>query len=437
MKSIVFSLLFCALLALAAADTERYKPSKTANVVLDLDGSSTYKYIAVEVENAAAGISSVQIKDTRSKTWSSMTYSAEEGYYFMNYQTRINFPISFSITSVTGENILVADAYKSLRGYDKVDTGKQFSASGASNPTQAPTQAAAQPTTKATSAPTDEPTAAPNRATQKAKATTKATAKATKAPTVAPTAKATAKVTAKPASGSTTGCSAPMKMMVPLYTYPGSTWDTVIASAKTVQTVAIINPNSGPGNGPDSAFKTYTKKMNDAGVEMVGYVHTSYGTRSISDVKKEIDIYASEFSYVSGIFLDEASASSAQLSYYQQLHSYIMSLPGFKYNIINPGAVPASGYLNAATQIVSFEQSASALAGSANPSGVSCNNKDQFVAISYGASSASAMQSFLNAAKSKGYYGWAYVNDGSLSGGTYNRIPSYYAQQASYMASLN
>jgi len=34
-------------------------------------------------------------------------------------------------------------------------------------------------------------------------------------------------------------------------------------------------------------------KLHNAGVEMIGYVHTSYGARSISDVKAEIDIYAS------------------------------------------------------------------------------------------------------------------------------------------------
>jgi len=225
-----------------------------------------------------------------------------------------------------------------------------------------------------------------------------------------------------------------MKMMVPLYSYPGSTWDTVIASAGLVKTVAIINPNSGPGSAPDSTFKSYMTKMTNAGVEMIGYVHTSYGARSITDVKKEIDIYASEFSNVVGIFLDEAAATQDQLSYYQQLHTYIMSMPGFKYNVLNPGAATVAGYANAATQIVAFEDVASKFASSTNPSFASCSNKDLFSVITYSASSASAMQSALDTAKSKGYYGWAYVTSGTLNGGTYNSLPSYYAQMASYIA---
>jgi hypothetical protein len=49
--------------------------------------------------------------------------------------------------------------------------------------------------------------------------------------------------------------------------------------------IAIINPNSGPDSaGPDSSYTTYMKKLTAAGVDMVGYVHTSYGARAVSDV---------------------------------------------------------------------------------------------------------------------------------------------------------
>jgi len=224
--------------------------------------------------------------------------------------------------------------------------------------------------------------------------------------------------------------------MVPLYTYPGSTWDQVAASASVVDTLAIINPNSGPGNGPDSSYNTYMTKLHNAGVDMVGYVHTSYGARSIADVKADIDVYASQFPLLVGIFLDEVSASASQLSYYQQLYSYIMSMPGWKYDILNPGAVPTSGYANAATQIVTYESSASSFSSSSNPSWASCSNKNQFSMITYGASS-SVMQTAISAAKSKGFYGWVYVTSTAGTGATYNSLPSYYASMASYIASLN
>jgi len=226
-------------------------------------------------------------------------------------------------------------------------------------------------------------------------------------------------------------------MLVPLYAYPGNDWTTVAASGRVAPTVAIINPNSGPGSGPDSAFTRGMAQLNAAGVEMVGYVHTSYGARSISDVKREIDVYASQFPLVVGIFLDEVATSSAQLAYYTELYSYIMSFPGWKYDVLNPGAVPAAGYNNAATQIVTYESASSGFASSSNPSGASCSNKDLYSVITYGVSSASAMQSVVDTAVSKGYYGWVYATSGTLSGNTYGTLPSYYAQMASYIATKN
>jgi len=225
--------------------------------------------------------------------------------------------------------------------------------------------------------------------------------------------------------------------MVPLYQYPGAAWDTVAASGKTVPTVAIINPSSGPGTGgPDSSFTKYMDKLHAAGVEMVGYVHTSWGARSISDVKKEIDQYASLFPLLSGIFLDEGGATDSVLPYYRELYSYIMSMPGWKYDIINPGTTPTSGYAAAATQIVSFEDTSSKFASSSNPSYASCSNKDKFAVITYGAST-SGMQSVVDAARSKGYYGWVYVTDGAGGCCTYNSIASYYSSMATYIANGN
>jgi len=225
--------------------------------------------------------------------------------------------------------------------------------------------------------------------------------------------------------------------MVPLYTYPGASWDAVATGGRLVPTVAIINPNSGPGTGPDSSYKSYMTKLHNAGVEIIGYVHTSWGARSIADVKADIDVYASQFPLVTGIFLDEASATADQIPYYTQLYNYIMGMPGWKYDVLNPGTAPVSGYLNIATQIVSFEDSSTKFAASATPSSASCSNKDKFSVITYGASGTSAMQSALNSAKSKGYYGWVYVTDGAGGCCTYNTLASYYAAQATYLASIN
>jgi len=221
-------------------------------------------------------------------------------------------------------------------------------------------------------------------------------------------------------------------MLVPLYVDPGSSWDTVISGAASVPTIVIVNPDSGPGGAPDSSYSSYMTQMADAGIVMVGYVHTSYGARSLSDVEADINTYASEWSHLSGIFLDEVSDSSSELSYYQSLYSYILSLPGFTYDIINPGVLPDSGYANAATHIVVIEDTPSNLA-SYQAGWLTCEDKQKYAAIINSASGASAMSSALSNIASKGVFGLVYITDGS----DYNNLASYYSTEISDVAADN
>jgi len=463
MKTIIVSLLICYLFAFAAANrrpTADPEPT-SSSIVLDVYPGSNPWWLAIAVSNAGVDTRSVQMQEAQSTKWESMSYSNGWGYFSFTSNERIKFPVSVRLTSVNGDEVTVAVSSVSV---GTINTGVSYG-SAPSNPTAANPTSGSNPTSRAnpaTSAPTDvatfAATSAPTKHASAPAATTKATTKApaaTKKPTSAPsttgksaTSKpttphaATASPTTRPtstgssSSGSSTGCSGGLKLLVPLYMYPGAPWDTVAASGSVVSTVAIINPDSGPGNGPDSTFTTYMNKLHQAGVEMIGYVHTSYGARAIADVKAEIDIYATQFPLLVGIFLDEAAATASEVSYYTELYTYIMGMPGWKYDVINPGAVPTSGYLNAATQIVSFEDTVSKFASSANPSFATCSNKDQFAVITYAASS-SQMQSAVSSAVSKGYYGWVYVTDGAAGCCTYNTLASYYASMASYVASAN
>jgi len=429
MKTTIVSLLICFLFALAAADSQIQTPQAASTIQLDVFSGSNAWWVAVAVD-ASVDTSSVQIQEAGSSSWQSTDFSSGWGYFTFSSLTGsgLKFPITVRLTSVNGEQVTIPAAIASF-SVGIVDTGAIYAAD---------TVAASKwsrnnghdHASKATIAPTARP---------KSKATTSPTsnAKATTAPTTAPKATATTKAPTTTSKAATTapsgGCSAGVKLMVPLYTYPGSSWDTVAAGASSVATLAIINPNSGPGTGPDSSYVTYMNQMSSAGVEMVGYVHTSYGTRDITAVKADIDVYATQFPHIVGIFLDEAAATADELSYYQELYSYIMSMPGWKYDIINPGTVPTSGYASASTQIVSFEDTASKFASSANPSFASCSNKNDFAVITYSASSSSVMESAIASARSKGYYGWVYVTSGT----DYNALPSYYSTMVSYIASTN
>jgi len=216
---------------------------------------------------------------------------------------------------------------------------------------------------------------------------------------------------------------------------PGSAWNTVAQYGSTVKTMAIINPNSGPGSGITSAYTSGMTTLDNAGVIIVGYVHSSYGARAIADVKADIEVYAEQFPLLSGIFIDECATSTSDLAYYEELYAYIMSMPGWEYVVINPGSVPASGYTAAATQIVTYEDTTSGFASSENPSFATSATKNMYAMITYSATS-SSMETAISAAASKGYYGWVYCVDTSASGNTYGSIPSFYATEAEYVASL-
>lgn len=422
---IIAPLLICCFLALSAAQS----------IQVDVFAGSNAWWLALAIRNAGVDTRTVQIQQAGSTSWETTTFQSGWGYFTYSPNGRpLNFPISVQLTAVDNRvatiyNIIPSPSAGLVNTVLAYGGAVVIPATGA--PSIRPSSAATTAPKAATASPTTAPKAATTSPTTKA-ATAVPTAKAA---TAQPTAKATGAPTIKAATTkpSTTGCAAPMKLMVPLYTYPGASWDLVAASGRTVPTVAIINPNSGPGNGPDSSYNTYMTKLNNAGVEMVGYVHTLYGARDINLVKSEINIYATQFPLVVGIFLDEAAATDAQLPYYQQLYSYIMGMPGWKYDIINPGTIPTPGYLNAATQIVSFEDVHTKFAASATPSYASCNNKDKFAVITYGATS-SGMTSAVAAAKSKGYYGWFYITDGAGGCCTYNALTSYYASMATTVA---
>lgn len=315
-------------------------------------------------------------------------------------------------------------------------SGHSSSSSG-SHATQAPTKAP-------TKAPTHAPTTKPG----------KSTPAPTKAPTKAPTTKPSS--TTKAASSSTTGSSStsvglcdivptsqePIKLLVPLYVYPGSEWDTVAAGASSVATIAIINPNSGPdASGPDSSYNTYMTKLANAGVEMIGYVHTSYGDRAISDVEADIATYASKYPGLKGIFFDEASDSASELSYYTSLYNYVLQ-KGYTVSILNPGTQPDAGYVDISTSIVVFEDASSRLPSSyssfvtcAPSSAEKSGYKYKFSAIAYGAASSSA-SSLISKMHSSGV-GMVYVTDGAAGCCTYNDLVSYYSSEVSAIKALN
>ncbi|KAF3225520.1 hypothetical protein TWF191_005224 [Orbilia oligospora] len=167
-------------------------------------------------------------------------------------------------------------------------------------------------------------------------------------------------------------------ILFPLYIYPDpGCWDrvfTAVSKHPAQHFTFVINPNSGPGpeRFPDAEYTDAIAKLNVyKNVTLIGYVHTTYGTRDLTQVISEVERYAAWATYpdldihVDGIFVDEAPGELGEgkiyLGYLRTLHAHTkrafqeMGLQG--YLVTNPGKIVPKALYDYADNIVSFDGS--------------------------------------------------------------------------------
>jgi len=438
-----------------------------ASVSLHVFGSSSKWWIAVQPQNDNGATSQVEVKDAASD-FVSMDHSANWGYYSASALGDDGFtlPLTLRLTSAGGTQITTQ--LEAITPDAIVDTGAQFSGSGNTDGDDEPTEqesASAEPESDPSESATPEsdpsepaePESDPSESAEPESEPAEPASEAAQSESEYQPAPAEPEDTSAPAAPSapapaasstdlcavTSTSSEPLKILVPLYVYPGAAWDSLVDAASQVKIIAIINPNSGPLPTVDSTYSTYMTKLHDAGIEIVGYVHTTYGARSISDVQADINTYATSYPLVTGIFFDEAANDASELSYYTQAYEFAMSKPGYDQVILNPGVQPDQGYLSISTSIVIFENYASSLAGTNFDSWVTCapsaaekaGYKYRFTGIAHTAA-AGTQASVLSSLADKGM-GLVYVTDGEGGCCTYNELVSYFSAEASSVQALN
>lgn len=217
------------------------------------------------------------------------------------------------------------------------------------------------------------------------------------------------------------GAASSTGLIVPLYAYPGSTWQSLVQIKEqypSVPIIAIINPASGPGSYQDPNFVSGIQQLQSVGITVIGYVPTDYGGVPVSQAEQEISTY-SQFYSLSGVFFDQMSNVEGYESYYSTLTSYASSL-GMWITVGNPGAAVPSDYMGTVSIIVAYES-----AGLPDPGFLStlAYDSSSFAFISYG--DYGFDQSFIQQVASD--VGYLYVTDGST--------PNPYAGVASYLSS--
>src|SRR5262249_23289052 len=135
-----------------------------------------------------------------------------------------------------------------------------------------------------------------------------------------------------------------------------------------VKEVAIMNPNNGPGTRAQASYKNWIASAKANGITVLGYIATGYGTTAASKISTQAQHY-SQWYGVTDFFLDETSANTKNLSKYQSLVNTLDKNYNNPLIMLNPGTVPAQGYLGLGdnTQVVVFEDKASAFSATLFP----------------------------------------------------------------------
>ena len=139
----------------------------------------------------------------------------------------------------------------------------------------------------------------------------------------------------------------------PSYFSPGPLWTKLESAAPTVG-IAIINPNSGPGDKLDPAYQSTVRDLKQKHITALGYVHTSYAKRDLAEVKAEVDRYY-EWYGVSGIFFDEVSNTKPEIAYYAKCRDMTRAHGRKAMVVLNPGTQTDEGYMAVCDILVNFE----------------------------------------------------------------------------------
>ena len=229
------------------------------------------------------------------------------------------------------------------------------------------------------------------------------------------------------------------KLIVPAYFYPDvwntpNNWYTMCDNMPT-QSIAIMNPNSGPGTSQNSDYTTAVGHCQNASQNIIGYVHTSYGSRSANDVKAEIDHYYSWYG-VDGIFLDEMSSSSSTESYYSDLYSYIHTAGGSLHDLVvgNMGVFSSTDWpLNngdVVDVLVGFEGSHSDYGNISPPSWINNYSSGDFAALVYDTSSGNLSSTCSSLSSVGPGITYRYITNDTLSN-PWDTLPTYWSTEAS------
>jgi hypothetical protein len=233
---------------------------------------------------------------------------------------------------------------------------------------------------------------------------------------------ATVVLVATLASRGGSGASSCRAALIPAYVPPHELL--ALLDRPDLPKLLVINPANGPGAAGERAYADVVGRARRAGVRVLGYVATSYGTRPAADVERDAARYRSWYG-IDGVFLDEAAADETHLPYYRTLSDRARAA-GDRLIVLNPGMVPARAYFDVADIVVTYEGSYAgyAAARAQTPKWLSDIAPKHIAHLIYGADSTQA----VNAVHSADGAGYVYATSG-VQPNPWRTIPPYHEHE--------
>ncbi len=255
------------------------------------------------------------------------------------------------------------------------------------------------------------------------------------------------------------------ELLVPAYFYPaaaGSDWDRLTAAVRQgVSVTAIVNPASGPGSASNADYAAAIRAFRAAGGKVLGYVPSGYIGRapnagsscqpsrgsaySANDVVACAARYQAYYS-IDGIFVDEMGFPAGGAPEPELVTFYTAVFDGItavnkRWEVFgNPGVNPPEALLRrgdsgGAHVIVSFENVASAFAGSTRPDWAGRYKAKAFANILLETGPDFGFAALLDRLAER-QVGYVYATDDKLPN-PYDRLPADWDRQVASVQSFN
>ncbi len=222
-----------------------------------------------------------------------------------------------------------------------------------------------------------------------------------------------------------------LQSLLPAYFYPGPPWQSALDDAAPGSTI-IVNPSSGPGNGPDPQYEQVVDAARSKGVHLLGYINTFYTATPLGTVEQQVDEYRTWYG-ITDIYFDDVSRGAVELGYYQWATGLVRSVTPGAEVMLNPGTYPDQSYLSLGDVIVDFEGTSGAFMSQRPPSWVYDYPATMF-ASQISAVPQGQVTAMLDLAAAD-HSSYVYLTDETDPAVLYEQLPSYWSTEVGDLTS--